>query len=138
MSRLILSGANFDQAAERIVEIGKRNAAAGAALAEDFLTVWSRTHNPQIPEPLRKKFGLPEDARIPVTPIMMEKNIASLARMMALFRNAGLAPKDYGKVVTAFDLAYSNAERIAPATSKRCSARWRRWTSHCSSSSSRA
>ena len=110
LSRLILTGANFDQAADRIVEIGKRSAGTGAALAEDFLSIWAKTHNPQIPEPLRKKFGLPEDARIPVTPIMMEKNIESLARIMALFRAAGLAPKDYGKVVAAFDLAYSNAE----------------------------
>ena len=110
MSRLILTGANFDQAAERIVEIGKRSARAGAALAEDFLGVWAKTHNPQIPEPLRRKYNLPEDARIPVTPIMMEKNIESLSRMMALFRNAGIAPSDYSKVVEAFDLAYSSAE----------------------------
>ena len=41
---------------------------------------------------------------------MMEKNIESLARMMALFRQAGIAPSDYSKVVEAFDLAYSNAE----------------------------
>jgi len=110
LSRLILTGANFDQAADRIVEIGKRSPGTGAALAEDFLSVWAKTHNPQIPEALRKKFGLPEDARIPVTPIMMEKNIESLARMMAQFRAAGLAPKDYSKVVSAFDLAYSSAE----------------------------
>jgi len=110
MSRLILTGANFDQAAERIVEIGKRSARAGAALAEDFLGVWAKTHNPQIPEQLRRKFNLPDDARIPVTPIMMEKNIESLARMMALFRQAGIAPSDYSKVVEAFDLAYSSAE----------------------------
>ncbi|MCX6856749.1 MAG: hypothetical protein NTV80_17810 [Verrucomicrobia bacterium] len=110
ISRLILTGANFDQAAERIVEIGKRSARAGAALAEDFLGVWAKTHNPQIPEQLRRKFNLPDDARIPVTPIMMEKNIESLARMMALFRQAGIAPADYSKVVEAFDLAYSNAE----------------------------
>ncbi len=110
MSRLILTGANFDHAAERIVEIGKRSARAGAALAEDFLGVWAKTHNPQIPEQLRRKFNLPDDARIPVTPIMMEKNIESLSRMMALFRQAGIAPSDYSKVVEAFDLAYSNAE----------------------------
>ncbi len=110
MSRLILTGAQFDQAAERIVEIGKRSPNAGAALAEDFLAVWGKTHNPQLPEQLRRKYGLPDDARIPVTPIMMEKNIDSLARMMTLFRNAGLAPKDYASVVTAFDLAYSTAE----------------------------
>ncbi len=110
VSKIILVGANFDQAADRIAEIGKRNPEAGVALAEDFLTVWAKTHNPQIPETLRKKYGLAEDARIPVTPIMMEKNIASLARMMEIFRKAGVAPKDYEKVVAAFDLAYSSAE----------------------------
>lgn len=110
LSKVILASANFDQAADRIVEIGKRSPGAGVALAEDFLSVWAKTHNPQIPEVLRKKYELPEDARIPVTPIMMEKNIESLSRMMALFRQAGIAPKDYEKVVSAFDLAYSNAE----------------------------
>lgn len=114
LSRTILAGANFDQAADRIVEIGKRSPGAGVALAEDFLTVWAKTHNPQIPEPLRKKYELPEDARIPVTPIMMEKNIESLARMMELFRQAGIAPRDYEKVVGAFDLAYSSAEAYRP------------------------
>ena len=110
MSKLILVGANFDQAAERIVEIGKRSAGAGVALAEDFLNVWAKAHNPTLPEALRRQYELPEDARIPVTPIMMEKNIESLARMMELFRKAGIAPNDYAKVVGAFDLAYSNAE----------------------------
>ena len=110
ISKMILLGANFEQAAERIVEIGKRNPEAGVALAEEFLSVWAKSHNPQLPEPLRRKYELGDDARIPVTPIMMEKNIESLSRMMALFRQAGIAPKDYGKIVSAFDLAYSNAE----------------------------
>jgi len=110
LSKIILASANFDQAAERIVAIGKRTPDAGVVLAEDFLTVWAQTHNPTISETLRKKYLLPDDARIPVTPIMMEKNIESLARMMAIFRQAGIAPKDYQKVVAAFDLAYSNAE----------------------------
>ncbi len=110
LSKVILAGAKFDEAAEHIVAIGKRSPEAGVALAENFLTVWAQTHNPQIPEVLRKKYALPDDARIPVTPIMMEKNVNSLARMMALFRQAGIDPKDYEKVVSAFDLAYSNAE----------------------------
>ena len=114
LSRTILAGANFDQAAERIVEIAKRSPQAGVALAEDFLGVWGKTHSPEIPELLRKKYELPEDARIPVTPIMMEKNVESLARMMALFREAGIAPRDYEKVVSAFDLAYSSAEAYRP------------------------
>jgi len=110
LSKVILASANFDLAADRIVEIGKRSPAAAVALAEDFLTVWAQTHNPTLPEALRKKYALADDARIPVTPIMMEKNIDSLARMMGLFRQAGIAPKDWPKVVGAFDLAYSNAE----------------------------
>ena len=115
ISKIILVGANFDRAADRIVEIGKRNPEAGVALAEDFLTVWAKSHNPQLPEALRKKYELADDARIPVTPIMMEKNMESLARMMALFRAAGIAPKDYEKVVAAFDLAYSDAEAYRAA-----------------------
>ncbi len=114
-SKMILVGANFDQAADRIVAIGKRNPEAGVALAEDFLSVWAKSHNPQLPEALRRKYELGDDARIPVTPIMMEKNIESLSRMMSLFRNAGIAPKDYEKVVVAFDLAYSNAEAYRTA-----------------------
>lgn len=110
LSKVILTTDNFDDAAQRIVDIGKRNAGAGVALAEDFLNVWAKSHNPQLPENLRRQYELPEDARIPVTPIMMEKNIESLARMMEIFRKAGIAPQDYGKVVSAFDLAYSNAE----------------------------
>lgn len=110
IARLILSGARFDQAAERIVEIGKRSPSAGAALAGDFLAVWGKMHNPQLPEEMRKRYGLPEDARIPVTPVMMEKNIDSLASMMSLFRAAGIPPKDESRLVTAFDLAYSTAE----------------------------
>ena len=110
VSRLILTGAQFDQAAERIVEIGKRSPRAGAALAEDFLGIWATNHNPEIPDTLRRKFNLPEGTRIPVTPIMMEKNINSLAKMMTLFREAEIAPSDYSKVVDAFDLAYSSAE----------------------------
>ncbi|MEZ0385524.1 MAG: hypothetical protein ACAI34_00555, partial [Verrucomicrobium sp.] len=41
LSKVILASANFDQAAERIVEIGKRSPGAGVALAEDFLNAWA-------------------------------------------------------------------------------------------------
>ncbi len=110
LSRAILVSADFDAASERILELSKRHPEAGIALAEDFITAWAQAHNPQLPEELRRKYGLPEETRIPVTPVMMERNIDSLARMMGLFRQAGISPRDYNRVVTAFDLAYSNAE----------------------------
>ncbi len=110
LARAIIVSANFELAADRIVELARRHPAAGVALAEDFLLAWGQAHNPQLPPELRARYGLPEDARIPITPVMMERNIDSLARMMELFRKAGVAPRDQGKVVNAFDLAYSNAE----------------------------
>ena len=110
LSRAIIASANFEKAADRIVDIARRHPEAGLALAEDFLQAWGQAHNPQLPEDLRKRYGLPEDARIPITPVMMERNIESLALMMNVFRKAGVAPRDQSKVVTAFDLAYSNAE----------------------------
>ncbi len=110
LSKTILGTSNFEQAAEKIISIGKRNPGAGVALAEEFIGIWAAAHSPQIPELLRKKYELPEGSRIPVTPMMMEKNIQSLANMMALFRTSGVIPKDYDKLVSAFDLAYSSAE----------------------------
>ena len=110
LARAVIVSANFELAADRIAELARRHPAAGVALAEDFLLAWGQAHNPQLPQELRNRYGLPEDARIPVTPVMMERNIDSLARMMALFRQAGVAPRDQSKVVNAFDLAYSNAE----------------------------
>jgi hypothetical protein len=110
LARAIIASANFELAADRIVELARRHPAAGVALAEDFLQAWGQAHNPQLPEELRRRYGLPEDARIPITPVMMERNIDSLGRMMEVFRKAGVAPRDQGKVVDAFDLAYSNAE----------------------------
>ena len=110
LARAIIVSANFEMAADRIVELARRHPAAGVALAEDFLLAWGQAHNPQLPQELRTRYGLPEDARIPITPVMMERNIDSLARMMEVFRKAGVAPRDESKVVNAFDLAYSNAE----------------------------
>jgi hypothetical protein len=82
LARAIIVSANFEMAADRIVEIARRHPAAGVALAEDFLLAWGQAHNPQLPPELRARYGLPEDARIPITPVMMERNIDSLARMM--------------------------------------------------------
>jgi len=110
LARAIIVSANFEMAADRIVELAGRHPAAGVALAEDFLLAWGQSHNPQLSQELRTRYGLPEDARIPITPVMMERNIDSLARMMEVFRKAGVAPRDESKVVNAFDLAYSNAE----------------------------
>ncbi len=74
----IFTAGDFDRAATLSVHLSKRNSDAALALADDFLVAWGERNNPDLPEPLRKKFGLPDDAHIAVTPVMMAKNISSM------------------------------------------------------------
>ena len=110
LARSVTVAGDFDRAATLIVELSKRNPDAAFAVADDFLVVWGERNDPNIPEPLRKKFGLPEDAHVAVTPVMMQNNINNLARIMALFRQAGVQSKDNARIVSVFDAAYGNAE----------------------------
>ena len=110
VARAVLISDRFDQSVNLIVEIAKRNRAAGASLAEEYLKQWAHRHNPDVPEDIRKKHQLPDDARIMVTPIMMEKNIDGLAKMMDTFRTNKVEPKNGESVVNAFDVCYSKAE----------------------------
>jgi hypothetical protein len=110
IARCVITAGDFDRAATLIVELSKRNADAALAVADDFLVAWGERNSPDLPEPLRRKYGLPDDAHIAVTPVMMANNIRNLARIMALFREAGVAWKDNARIVAAFDAAYGNAE----------------------------
>jgi hypothetical protein len=93
-----------------IVKIAERNPDAGVSLAEEYLQAWAHRHDPHVPDAIRKQYKLPDDARIMVTPIMMEKNIADLATMMDIFRQNGIQPRNGKLVIDAFDVCYSNAE----------------------------
>jgi hypothetical protein len=110
LSRAVLVSDRIDQAVDLIVDIAKRNRAAGIELAQEYLEQWAFRHNPEISEEIRKKHSLPDDARIIVTPIMMEKNIEGLAGMMNRFRKHDIEPKNGEALVAAFDVCYSRAE----------------------------
>jgi hypothetical protein len=110
LSRAVLVSDRYQDAAERIVALARRNPQAGAALAEEYLKAWAYRHDPQVPDAIRKKYNLSSEARIAVTPIMMEKNIAGLAEMMDLFRANGISPRNGELLVGAFDVCYSKAE----------------------------
>jgi len=110
VSKAVLISDHYPEVVQQIIELGGRNPKAGVALAEEYLKAWAFRHSPEIPEAVRKKYGLASDARIAVTPIMMEKNIASLAEMMDLFRKHKIPPKNAELLVAAFDVCYSNAE----------------------------
>jgi len=110
LSKAVLVSDRYQEAVAMIAGIAGRNPGAGVALAEEYLKAWASRHNPQIPEDVRKRHQLPDDARIVVTPIMMEKNIDSLAQMMDIFRKHGIHPQNATLLVDAFRVCYSEAE----------------------------
>lgn len=110
LSKTVLVSDHYEEAVPLIVQLAARNPKGSAALAEEYLKAWAMRHDPQIPEEVRKKHRLPEDARIVVTPLMMEKNIASLARIMELFRGQGMRLQNARLLIDAFLICYSNAE----------------------------
>ncbi len=110
LSKAVLVSDQYQEAAELIVGLAGRNPKAAVALAEEYLKAWAYRHDPQVPEAVRRKYRLADDARITVTPIMMEKNIAGLAEMMDLFRKKGIPPQNGELLVGAFDVCYSKAE----------------------------
>ncbi len=110
LSKAVLVSDRYQDAAQRIVALAARNPRAGVSLAEEYLKAWAYRHDPQVPEAVRRKYNLAAEARIAVTPIMMEKNIAGLAEMMDLFRANGVPPGNAELLVGAFDVCYSKAE----------------------------
>ena len=110
LSKAVLVSDRYQDAAKLIVALAGRNPQAGVSLAEEYLKAWAYRHDPQVPEAIRRKYNLAADARIAVTPIMMEKNIAGLAEMMDLFRANGIPPRNAELLVGAFDVCYSKAE----------------------------
>ena len=110
LSKAVLVSDRYQDAAKLIVALAGRNPQAGVALAEEYLKAWAYRHDPQVPEAIRRKYNLAAEARIAVTPIMMEKNIAGLAEMMDLFRASGIPPRNAELLVGAFDVCYSKAE----------------------------
>lgn len=110
VSKAVLVSDRYEEAVDQIVGIAGRNADAGVALAEEYVKMWAYRHDPHVPENIRRLHGLPGEARIAVTPIMMERNIESLAKMMDIFRAHKISPAKGPLVVDAFDICYSQAE----------------------------
>ena len=109
-SRAVLVSDHYEQAVDLIVDVTGRNPGAGVSLAEEYLKAWAHRHDPHVPEAVRRQHGLSGDARIMITPMMMEKNLASLAEMMDIFRKKGIQPRNGELLVDAFDVCHSNAE----------------------------
>ena len=110
LSKAVVVSDRYQDAVDLILEIAKRNPDAGVSLAEEYLQAWAHRHDPHVPEAIRKQYKLSADARIMVTPIMMEKNLTDLAKMMDIFRQNGIQPRNGKLVIDAFDVCYSNAE----------------------------
>ncbi len=110
LSKAVLVSDRYEEAVQLIANLADRNLDAGRALAEEYLKAWAHRHDPQVPEKIRRALKLPDEARIVVTPLMMEKNIDDLAAMLQMFRSRKVLPRNTEVLVEAFDICYSNAE----------------------------
>lgn len=110
LSKAVLVSDRYDEAVAMIADLADRNVDAGLALAEEYLKAWAHRHDPHVPEKIRRALKLPEEARIVVTPIMMEKNLKDLAAMLQVFRDRHVLPRNSEVLVDAFDICYSSAE----------------------------
>ena len=78
--KTVMVSDRYEDAVELIVDLAKNNVDAGISMAEQYIEAWARRHDPHIPEAIRRQHQLPDDARIAVTPMMMEKSVYLLHR----------------------------------------------------------
>jgi hypothetical protein len=110
MPRVIMYGPRPKDAIPVIVEAVKTNPEGGLQLAREFVSGWAAMNNPDIPPDVRKRYNIPADQTIVVTPLMIRKNIESLATVMRLLRENGVMPTDQQALASAFDACYGQAE----------------------------
>jgi len=110
MPRVVMYGPRPKDAIPMIVEAVETNREGGLQLAREFVSGWAAMNNPDIPPSVRKRYKMPEDQTIVVTPLMIRKNIQSLATVMRLLRKNGVMPTDQEALASAFDASYGQAE----------------------------
>ncbi|MBI1338345.1 MAG: hypothetical protein GC164_15490 [Phycisphaera sp.] len=110
LPRVIMYGPRPKDAIPVIVQTVKTNPEGGLQLAKEFVSGWAAMNNPDIPPDVRKQYNIPADQMIVVTPLMIRKNIESLATVMTLLRENNVMPNDQEALASAFDACYGQAE----------------------------
>lgn len=110
LPRVTMISDDPEAAINMILQLSKSDRQAAIVLAQEFVTRWTDIHNPEIPPDVIKKYGLPQDSNIVVTPLMIDRNIAGLARIMQLLRDNDVVPTNHDELVSAFGASYGTAE----------------------------
>lgn len=110
LPRVIMYGPRPKDAIAVIVEAVETNPEGGLELAREFVSGWAAMNNPDIPAEVLKRHNMPADQMIVVTPLMIRKNIDSLATVMKLLRENDVMPTDQEALAAAFDACYGRAE----------------------------
>jgi hypothetical protein len=117
MARLYLKCNEEAQAFPYIEHLARSNADKAKSLVEEFLRVWTRTHdlnsdrNPQFYNPYLFFYGYNRQAEsIPLTRSKQERNLTELAQWVARIDKLGLGEIDQELLAKAFTTCHSSAE----------------------------
>ncbi len=110
LPRVMMYGPRPKDAIPVIVEAVKTNPEGGLQLAKEFVSGWVAMNNPDIPPEVLKRYNMPADQMVVVTPLMIRKNIEGLATIMQLLRKNNVMPTDQEALASAFDACYGQAE----------------------------
>ena len=100
--RVLMFASRWDEAFQKTASIGRSNPMAATQLTAECLDRWARTHDPTIPEDVRKKFALAQ-SQIVVTPLVAARNLAYYADIMALMRTNRVPMKDMGYLLDVYE-----------------------------------
>lgn len=114
-ARLFLKNSEEDKAFPLIETITAKDKKLGKSLIEEFLTVWTRNHNPNASNNNRNSyiyfFGFEQRANsIPLTRSKQQRNLVELKKWIARMRKLELDDIDEEKLVRAFTTCHSTAE----------------------------
>lgn len=114
-ARLYLKNSEEEKAFPLIETITATDKKLGKSLIEEFLTVWTRNHNPNASNNNRNSyiyfFGFEQRANsIPLTRSKQQRNLAELKKWISRMRKLELDEIDEEKLVRAFTTCHSTAE----------------------------
>jgi hypothetical protein len=110
LPRVTMISDDPEAAINMILRMATSDRKASIVLAQEFVTRWTDIHNPEIPDHVIKKFGLPQDSSIVVTPLMIDRNLDGFAKIMKLLRDNDVVPTNHDELVAAFGACYGDAE----------------------------
>jgi len=110
LPKVTMFSSDSERTVELIVKLSENDPAAATVIAEEYLNRWADLHDPVIPDYILRRYKMPSGSVIIVTPIMTDKNVTELARIMAMLRERKVKLQNNEKILRAFQMCYGSSE----------------------------